>query len=201
MQNWSRLILPLGLGIAAACMNASAVRDRIEPEEVLAVRRDIAVGERITEADLQEVEVTANPSNRRHFWLASERQNLLIARTAAVDLRAEDLIPKDVHLRDARPRFIIPDKGVVICVRLREDIINSQLRYQLRPGRPVSVKLQHEANPLRDVELAFIEMVPSGEKKTGTSGAFQVGLTVKNDPELLSRIAENGIVSLEGLAD
>lgn len=201
MQNWSRLILPLGLGIAAACINATALRDRIEPETVLAVRRDIAAGERVTESDLQEVKVPANSGNRRYFFLASERQNLLIARTSAVAMKEGDLVPKDVHLRDTQPRFIIPEGHLVVCARLREDVINSQLRYQLRPGRPVSVKLQHESAPLRDAQLAFLEVVPSEEKSPGAVDTFQIGLIVRNEDDVIARIAKHGIVSVESTAD
>lgn len=201
MQNWSRLILPLGLGIAAACINATALRDRIEPETVLAVRRDIAAGERLTESDLQEVKVPANAGNRRYFFLASERQNLLIARTSAVAMKEGDLVPKDVHLRDTQPRFIIPEDHLVVCARLREDVINSQLRYQLRPGRPVSVKLQHESAPLRDAQLAFLEVVPSEEKSPGALDTFQIGLIVRNENDVIARIAKHGIVSVESTAD
>ena len=41
MKNWSRLILPLGLGVLATVINASAMTSRLDPIELVAVTRQI----------------------------------------------------------------------------------------------------------------------------------------------------------------
>lgn len=201
MQNWSRLVLPIGLGIAAACVNASVLRNQIELETVVAVRRPISSGDVIREADLVEVSVTKSKGNQRHFWLWSERQNLLIGRSSATSLAEGDLVPRDVFLRDARPRFVVPNGHVVVCLRVGEHLVNSQLRYRLRPGRPVSVKLNHESKPVEDVSLAFLERVSADDQKSGNPDEYQIGLVVRNRPEIVSRLVEQNIASIEGSAE
>lgn len=203
MQNWSRLILPLGLGLTAAGINAAAVRNRLEPLQVVSAVNEIAPGQRLQERDLQPVDVPANSGNRRHFWPWSERQRLLGGVTSAVSLKPGELIPRDVFLRDSQPRFLIPEDHVVVSLRLPEDAVQRELRYRLRPGRPVSVKLNHEDQPLRDVQLAFMELV-AGEKSAKqplATNHYQIGLTIRRDPKLVQLIVEKGVESLATTAE
>lgn len=201
MQNWSRLILPVGLGIAAACVNASVLNDQIELESVVAIRRSISPGETIREADLQQVTVNRNNGNRRHFWLWEERQTLLAGRSSATALGEGDLIPRDVFLRDAVPRFIVPEDHVVICLRIQDDLVDSQLRHRLRAGRPVSVKLNHETKPVEDVSLAFLERISAKDLSSKSPHEYQIGLVVRNRPDVISRLVEQNIASIEGTSE
>jgi hypothetical protein len=205
MTNWSRLILPLGLGLAAAMINASAVRARIEPHYLTAVNRVIASGDMLREADLVQVPVPANPGNERHFWSWKDRQQLLGGVTAAVELQPGDLIPREPFLRAARPRFEIPKEHVVICLRLSETQFSGEHLYQLRPGRPVSVKLRHPdttaPQPLQQATLAFLEPSPIGEKREGSPDTWQIGLIVRNHPGDLQRLFENGVASIAGAGE
>lgn len=196
MSNWSRLILPMCLGLVAAGLNFVTLRNRLEPEYLVAVTRTIAAGERIREADLQAVAVPRNAGNSRHFWQWESRQQLLGGTTAAVRLDAGDLIPRDVFLRESEPLFRIPEGYTVVCVRLREDVVTRELRYRLRPGRPVSVLLAHETEPLEQVRLAFVELVPGDSSQLSRMDSYQVGLLVKRDGDLVSRLASGDIASL-----
>jgi len=189
------------LGLFAAGLNFAALRNRLEPEYMIAVNRTIAAGERIREVDLQAVAVPQNAGNSRHFWQWESRQQLLGGTTASVRLDAGDLIPRDVFLRESEPLFRIPEGYMVVCVRLREDVITRELRYRLRPGRLVSVLLAHETEPLGDVRVAFVELVPGDSGQLSRMDSYQVGLLVKRDSNLVSRLATGEIASLATMSE
>lgn len=196
MKNWSRLILPLCLGLVAAGLNLATLRNRLEPDYVVAVTRPVAAGERIREQDLRAVEVPRNAGNARHFWPWDARQQLLGGTTAAVRLDAGDLIPRDVFLRESEPLFSIPAGYAVVSIRLSEDVVTRELRYRLRPGRPVSVLLAHETEPIENIRLAFLEMVPGTASQPGRMDSYQIGLFVRRDGNLAGRLVSGEIVSL-----
>lgn len=196
MKNWSRLILPLCLGLVAAGLNFATLKNRLEPEFVVALTRTVAAGERIREGDLQPVEVPRNVGNGRHFWLWETRQQLLGGTTAAVRLEAGDLIPRDVFLRESEPMFSIPEGYAVLSIRVSEEVVTRELRYRLRPGRPVSILLAHETVPLENIQLASLEMVPGDASQPGRMDWYQIGLFVRRDGDLASRLVSGEIVSL-----
>jgi len=201
MSSWSRLILPVCLGLFAAGLNFATLRNRLEPEYLIAVNRTIATGERIREADLHAVPVPRNAGNSRHFWKWEARQMLLGGTTASVRLDAGDLVPRDVFLRESEPLFRIPEGYLVVCVRLREDVVTRELRYRLRPGRPVSVLLAHETEPLDHIRLAFLELVAGDSGQLSRMDSYQVGLLVKRDSNLVSRLATGDIASLATMSE
>lgn len=201
MSNWSRLILPLCLGLVAAGLNLATLRNRLEPDYLITVKRTIAAGERILESDLQPVEAARNAGNSRHFWPWESRQQLLGGTTAAVRLDAGDLVPRDVFLRESEPLFRIPEGYAVVSIRLREDIVTRELRYRLRPGRLVSVLLAHETEPVPNIRLAFLELVPGDPAQPGHMDCYQIGLLVRRDGDLVSRLVAGEIASLAGAGE
>lgn len=156
MKNWSRLILPLGLGLMAALVNASAMRSRLTPVSLVAVSRDVGVGERLTEADLVRVDVSYPADHLRdHFWLWEDRQTLQAQVATPVKLPQGSLVPRGPFQSWGQSAYEIPPGCVLVEIRLDPAGIAPNDRRLLLPGRPV--RLQFDDNGLSTpLMLAFI---------------------------------------------
>lgn len=194
-----RLSLPIVLAVTAAVLNQATLQQRLQPEVVIGLAHDLERGQRISEGDLQPVEVPSNPSNTRNFWKWNERHLLLCGTSAAFKLKAGDLVPRDVFFRESKPRFVIPENSLVICLPLPSGLITTELRHRLRDGMPVSIRLMHEQRPVQGATLAFLEFIqPASEIEEAKVPAFyQVGLAVRSDSELSKQLLTQGLASIE----
>ncbi|MCA9008291.1 MAG: hypothetical protein KDB01_01025 [Planctomycetaceae bacterium] len=200
MKNWSRLILPLGLGILATVINAGAMTNRLAPTVLVKVNRQLKPGERFTVADLIPAAVGYPSSHlNQHFWTWSERDALLQEVGSPVQLETGDLVPKSPFRNHGRNIFSIPENSVVVGFRFHESAMKSEERHLLLPGRNVKLTFRGEGT-VKSAKIAFLE--PSREKgsKDIVGQYFQMGVLLSRgdqyDVDLLGTGEINQIVGL-----
>ncbi len=200
MSTLRRLLLPAGLGLAAAVVNAGILQDHAEPEYLVGVNRNVAAGETIRETDLERIPVKSPRSRLEgHFWLWSERHPLLDGVPSAVNLTRGDLVPREPFLREAESPIRIGSGQVVVGVRVSPSAVALRSRHLLRPGTRVSLRLRHDDEVYQNLRLAWMELVDGGG--SSADQVYQVGFLVPADEPLAVKILELGVASLEGLPD
>ena len=183
MKNWSRLILPLGLGVVATVINAGAMTNRLAPIELVAVSRQLTPGEKFTSEDLMRVQVGYPSSHlNRHFWTWAERDVLLQGVGTPSQLEAGDLVPRS-HYRDyGRNQFSIPENSFVIGLRFHESAMKFEERHLLLPGRNVKLTFR-DGGTVQSALIAFLE--PSRETGSGDRPGqyYQMGILLNRDDQ------------------
>jgi hypothetical protein len=200
MNSLRKLLLPVGFGIAAAMVNAGILKEHVEPEYLVGVRRDLPAGAIITEADLMSIPVPHSRANLEgHFWLWSKRHPLLDGLPVPVNLRRGDLMPREPFLRHAAaPVSVIPGE-VILGVRVRQSTIAQRTRHLMQPGSRVSVRLLHDETVYRNLRLAWIEFVD--QSTAGGESVYQLGIAVPADDPLGAKILRDGLASVEGMPE
>jgi hypothetical protein len=203
MKNWSRLILPLGLGLLAMAINASAMHNRLATVTLVAVTRDFQRGERLTEADLSPVEFSYPSSHlKNHFWLWGDRDSLLQHLGTPVSLTAGDLVPRQPYQQLDRVGFSIPDKSVLVGVHFGNEVLVPEDRRLLIPGRKVNVRFSDGPEAFGPFHIAFLEPVLVKEKEGTARNAYQMGLILDQaESEALRKLTTSRVNSVIGLAD
>lgn len=203
MKNWSRLILPLGLGCLAMVINASAMHNRLATVTVVAVTQDVSIGERLSEKQLAPVEFSYPSSHlSHHFWLWEERGSLLQHLGTPVPLLAGDLVPRQPYRNLGRNLFSIPDRFTLMGMRFNEDVIALEDRRMLIPGRSVKIQLADNPEMFGPFPIAFLEPLRGKEKNAVTATDYQLGVFVdQSDSEALRRLATGRVNNVVGLAE
>lgn len=199
MNSLRKLLLPISLGIAAAIVNAGILKERVEPEYLVGVRRNLAAGTTITPEDLEVIPIHYSRTNLQgHFWLWSERHPLLDGLPSPVELRAGDLIPREPFLRGAAAPIKVAAGEVIVGVRVGINTIAQRSRHLMQPGARISLRLLHDETVYRNLRLAWIEFL--SESSAGGESCYQLGVAVPADDPLAGKILEQGIASLEGMS-
>jgi len=202
MKNWSRLILPLGLGLLAMAINASAMHNRLATVTLVAITRDFQQGERLTEADLSPVEFSYPSGHlKNHFWLWEDRDSLLQHLGTPVALISGDLVPRQPYQQLDRIGFSIPDKSVLVGVHFGNEVLSPEDRRLLIPGRMANVRFSDGPEAFGPYRIAFLEPVKS-EDKASVNSAYQMGLILDQaEREALLKLTTSRVNSVIGLAD
>jgi hypothetical protein len=206
MKNWSRLILPLGLALLATIINASAMTNRLEVVELVAVNCDLAPGEEFKAEYLEKVSVSYPAAHlRNHFWKWDEREILLSKVGTPTRLKAGDLVPRNEYRDYGNSEILIAPGFMLIAVRFPESVLRSDERHLLLPGRDARVIFDdHDDKTVvkpRTVQIAFLEPVAETEL-AGTEKEYQMGFFVNRsrteevESFIYSRI--NRVVGLSG---
>jgi hypothetical protein len=152
MNHWTRLALPLGLGLLAAVLNWTAVRMQIEPRAFVRVCRNLAVGEVITANDLSVVQLAGDLGALPDTAIPWEERSILYQWRTSRDLKRGDVV-------------------------LRRDICPPKAEFDLRPGeRAVPIMLSSAIyvpdflNVGDDVSFA----VETDEGKVESLGPFRI---------------------------
>lgn len=206
MKNWSRLILPLGLGVLATVINASAMTNRLAPMELVAVNRKLNPGEKFAAKDLVKVEVGYPSSHlNHHFWTWAEREALLQHVGTPTQLEAGDLVPRHQYRDYGRNVFVIPEDSVLIGFQFHESAMKQQEKHLLIPGRNVHLEFLGNDTGRRGLsaKIVFLEPIIDSQVLQGApSQYYQMGVIVKRDEEndvrTIGTVKVNNIVGLSG---
>jgi len=140
MKNWSRLILPLGLGVLATVINAGVMNTRLTPVVLVSVNKDIEPGQKFTEQDLKKVEVGYPSAHLKdHFFTWDEREALLSEVGAVTRLKKGELVPKVEFGDYGRSTVSIPEDSLLIGFRFHESATERKDRRLLIPGKKVKL--------------------------------------------------------------
>lgn len=201
MKNWSRLILPLGLGILATVINAGAMRTRLTPVELVAVGRELKAGERITENDLVMVEVGYPSAHlKTHFWLWSERDALVQSMGTPVPLANGELIPRSAF-RDYWRFVPVPEGSVEVSFRFHKDAMNPDDRRRMLPGKSVELTFPG-GGEIKSARIAYLE--PSKETGGNDSAGqyYQMGILLdRSMADGVVLLATKSVIRIVGLTD
>ena len=207
MKNWSRLILPLGLGILATVINAGAMTNRLAPVKLVAVSRQLKPGDRFSAADLVPVEVGYPSSHlNRHFWTWAERDALLLQKVGTpTQLEAGDLVPRHEYRDYGRNLFSIPEDSVLVGFQFHETAMKPQEKHLLIPGRNVQLEFRGDGavRTVSSATIAFLEpIIDEPVLKGAPPQYYQMGVILKRekaaDIHLLGAGKINQIVGLSG---
>ena len=203
MKNWSRLILPLGLGGLAMVINASAMHNRLATVTLVAIGRNYEAGQRLEESDLVPVEFSYPSSHlQNHFWGWEERESLLQQLGTPVRLSKGDLIPRNAYRELGRTGLDIPDEHVLIGIRFGDSVIRPEDHRLLIPGRAVNVQFSDDPRVFGPYRIAFLEPVEIRKKNTVVGRGYQMGVFVVTDAEEeLRKLTSSRVNSLIGLAE
>ena len=204
MKNWSRLILPLGLGVLATVINASAMTSRLDPIELVAVTRQLKPGEKFTAEDLDKVQVSYPSSHlNRHFWTWDEREALLQQVGTPTQLEAGDLVPLQQFRDYGRNTFSIPENSVVVGFRFHEMKMKPQEKHLLIPGRNVQLEYSGSSGrTVRSATIAFLEPSRETGPKDLKGQYYQMGVFVSRDNQKdVDLMAAGQINQIVGLSD
>lgn len=202
MKNWSRLILPLGLGALATIINVGVMNAQLTPIVLVSVNQEKKAGDKFTEADFVKVEV-GYPSSHlaEHFFLWEERKLLLNQIGSVRDLKPGSLIPKIDFANYQKMPFEIPEGGLQAGFRLHSDGIEAAQRRLLIPGRDVLLRFQDEDRTVLRCRLVYLQEIQ--EDSVATRQWYQVGVilpeTVNSD--LKASLIAGNVNQLSGISD
>jgi hypothetical protein len=207
MKNWSRLILPLGLGVLATVINASAMTNRLDPIELVGVTRQLKPGEKFTAEVLVQVQISYPSSHlNRHFWTWDERETLLQQVGTPTQLEAGDLVPRQQFRDYGRNNFSIPENSVVVGFRFHEMKMKPEERHLLIPGRNVQLEYigsdGSDGGTVRSATIAFLEPSRETGPKDRKGQYYQIGVFVSRDNQKdVDLMAAGQINQIVGLSD
>lgn len=101
MQGWWKLLIPLGLGAAAALLNYMGRTSDIEPASYVGLKKDLRAGEEITFNHLMKVDVPKTMSNLATTGIPYSQWAVLLGRRLRREMSKGDLVmwsdvaPKD----------------------------------------------------------------------------------------------------------
>ncbi len=202
MKNWSRLILPLGLGALATFINVGVMNAQLTPIELVSVKQAKKAGEKFTEADFVKVEV-GYPSSHlsEHFFEWEERTLLLNQIGSPRELKPGSLIPKTDFANFQKMPFEIPERGLQVGFRLHSDGIEAAQRRLLIPGRDVLLRFQDEDRSVLRCQLVYLQEIQ--KDKSSTHQWYQVGVVLPDtvNADLKAALVAGKVNQLSGISD
>jgi len=179
MKNWSRLILPVGLGVIAASINASVLYTRLEPVQLIRVTETVEQGERFTEDSLAMVEVPYPSSHLTdHFFEWKDRHILLNTVGAARTLLADDLVPRVDYRSFGRSPASIGEKQIEVGVRISEAAISVQERRLLVPGGYARLKFDNGLE-IKEAMIAYLQPCLDVDPMEEATPYYELGILLR----------------------
>jgi hypothetical protein len=117
-MNYVRILIPVGLGLAAAFLNFYLVWSMVAPVELVVAKEDIKAGNELNAEMLDKVSVHADPKLFRSVVPYAERGAALLQLRAKRELsRGEVILFDDVWRKGARPELRPGEKALTVSVR------------------------------------------------------------------------------------
>lgn len=173
MKHWSRLLLPLGLGLLAATLNAKTMKSRLQPMDLIAVNQDIKAGDNITVKHLTKVSVSYPASHLvDHFFRWEDRHAFVIDVKARVNFRSGDLIPKSLFNKDSQVIAPIPKNEILV------GLVCSEAAFEghpiVLPGQQIKLEFDDILGPF---DVAFCRVVEAeDDSDQGRSSQYELGV-------------------------
>jgi hypothetical protein len=178
VHNWSKLILPLGLGVLAATINAGVMHTRVTPIQLIAIHESVERGDQFTEDNLKCVDVPYPSAHlQQHFFTWDERHVLLHTVSAAADLQAGDLVPK-VEYRDFKRNQVELAAGdVELAFRVRASAISVDERRLLIPGGFARLTFR-TGGSVASARISYLQPCDAAESEDAGEQYFQIGVVL-----------------------
>ncbi len=90
MSQWSRILIPAGLGGLAFMINAWTISQAISPRSYTIVASDIVRGSTVTASDLKEIRVSGNHDQLKTIWLPWEERSIILGTQIRRPLQSGD---------------------------------------------------------------------------------------------------------------
>lgn len=98
MNNTLKLLIPLGLGVAAACLNWWALENKIAPVNYVKVKEGIRAGERFREDNLDKLAFRGDEGSLKETAVPYRHRAVLYNTPSLRDLKKGDLVLwRDIH--------------------------------------------------------------------------------------------------------
>jgi hypothetical protein len=154
MKNWTKLTLPVGLGLAAACAHGLAVYSKIAPSTYIVVTRDIVEGEPVAAGDLAKIELYGDQAGLPKTVLPFAQRAMMYGQIARRDFSKGDLVLwQDTKPAHGRPRLAADEVPLQIALSGK-----SHLTRFLEVGQNVSFLLATDADaPVPDRKSSSFE--------------------------------------------
>lgn len=206
MKNLMGLALAVLLGVIAAGLNWVWISGLATPDEFVAIRTDIAVGETLTEEYLVAVPVPGQPERLRKSFIPWHDRAILFGTTANRDYAAGDI----VFHRDLLPPadnsqwdVIGPFKLISVGERFKERT-EDELDYTRTDGNNLTIAVDANFDARTKKLLDVIRTDRAGDRKQPEIVAVQV-LPSNQSGEMSSAAESQNVVyqtvSLDGIAN
>lgn len=192
MKTAPPLTLPVGLAVAAAFLNASMLKSKLQPVMVVGLVKQVEAGEVIEESDLKPVKLRFPTQDAGYYFWPWDQREALVGSQTPVVLQQEQLVPKNVFHGGVR----VPADQTLIGVQIGATAV-PEGSAGLLSGREARIQIGDEMLPPIQV-LSFRPLAA----ETGEPVRYQALLLVPGtDAETVAKLSQGHIDHIASLTD